>query len=160
MGAGIPGTGMATLFYIISVFFMPLSELVRTLRGESTWRRWALIARHMSIAVAMTVAVYATFRYLPGVLLPPDATIGGVSALAVTLVLFVLYLVLANLLAFLMRGHLELPPSKAFPERRRIPRTEEPAPAVHRHRRTAVDQSLLESQPQQQRRWAIVGSNQ
>jgi len=28
MGAGIPGTGMATLFYIISVFLMPLREIV------------------------------------------------------------------------------------------------------------------------------------
>ncbi len=41
MGAGIPGTGMATLFYIISVFLMPLREIVPTLRGQSSWARWS-----------------------------------------------------------------------------------------------------------------------
>lgn len=134
MGAGIPGTGMATLFYILSVFVMPLREIVRTVRGQSSWARWKLIARHLVIALAMTAAVYGTFRYLPGVLLPPDTTIGGVSALAVTGVLFVLYLTVVNLLALLIPGKLELPHSKAFPERRSAGRAEGPAPTFRPQR--------------------------
>ncbi len=134
MGAGIPGTGMATLFYILSVFVMPLREIVRTVRGQSSWARWKLIARHLVIALAMTAAVYGTFRYLPGVLLPPDTTIGGVSALAVTVVLFVLYLTVVNLLALLIPGKVELPHSKAFPERRSAGRAEGPAPTFHPQR--------------------------
>ncbi|MDQ3629562.1 MAG: hypothetical protein M3419_12280 [Actinomycetota bacterium] len=139
MGAGIPGTGMATLFYILSAFLMPLNELVRTVRGHSSWARWGLIARHLGMALAMTAAAYATFRYLPTALLPPDATVDGVSAMAVTVVLFVLYLAVANLLASLVRGRLELPPSKAFPERRRLARPDGPAPMVHPERRVGVE---------------------
>ena len=134
MGAGIPGTGMATLFYILSVFVMPLREIVRTVRGQSSWARWKLIARHLVIALAMTAVVYGTFRYLPGLLLPPDTTIGGVSALAVTGVLFVLYLTVVNLLALLVPGKVELPQSKAFPERRSAVRVEGPAPVFHPQR--------------------------
>jgi len=135
MGAGIPGTGMATLFYILSVFVMPLIEIVHTLRGRSSWARWGLVARHLVIALAMTAAAYGTFRYLPGALLPPDATVGGVSALAVTVVLFALYLIIVNLLATLVREKLELPPPKAFPERRKAVRPEEAAPSNGASRR-------------------------
>lgn len=135
MGAGIPGTGMATLFYIISVLVMPLTELVRTVRGQSSWTRWGLIVRHYVLALAMTAAVYGTFQYLPGALLPPDATIGGVSALAFTVFLYVAYLMAVNLLAVLWRGQLEVPASKAFPERRSMVRSEEQAPSFHPDRR-------------------------
>ncbi len=131
MGAGIPGTGMATLFYILSVFVMPLSESVRTVRGQSSWARWFLVVRHLAIAISMTAAVYGTFKYLPDALLPPDATLGGVSALAVTALLFIAYLVVVNLLASLVRGQLELPQPKAFPDRRRVTRSEDPAPFFH-----------------------------
>lgn len=135
MGAGIPGTGMATLFYILSVFVMPLSESVRTVRGQSSWARWFLIVRHLAIALTMMAAAYGTFKYLPDALLPPDATIGGVSALAVTALLFIAYLVVVNLLASLVRGQLELPQPKAFPDRRRVARSEDPAPVFHAARR-------------------------
>ena len=135
MGAGIPGTGMATLFYILSVFVMPLSESVRTVRGQSSWARWFLIARHLVIALTMTAVVYGTFKYLPGALLPPDSTIGGVSALAITALLFMAYLVIVNVIASLVRGQLELPQPKAFPDRRRVARSEDPAPVFHAARR-------------------------
>ena len=79
MGAGIPGTGMATLFYILCAFAMPLRELLPTLQGRSSWARWRLVSRHLLIALAMTLAAFATIRYLPRLLLPPDVTIGGAS---------------------------------------------------------------------------------
>ena len=140
MGAGIPGTGMATLFYIISVFLMPLREIVPTLRGQSSWARWRLIARHLVMALAMTAAAYGTYRYVADEVLPPDTTIGGVSALAATVVLFVVYLMVVNLLALLVPGKVELPQSKAFPERRRAVRAEGPAPLFHPHRGTVLRQ--------------------
>ncbi len=164
MGAGIPGTGMATLFYILSVFVMPLREIVRTVRGQSSLGRWALIARHLIIAFAMAAAVYGTFRYLPGALLPPDTTIGGVSSLAVTVLLFALYLMVVNVLALLVPGQLELPPPKAFPERRRVveaPRQEPPTeraegpkrrlgetgPEHHQQRAPSASRAALGSAP-------------
>ncbi len=147
MGAGIPGTGMATLFYILSVLVMPLTEMVRTVQGQSSWKRWGLIVRHYVLALAMTAAVYATFRYLPGALLPPDATIGGVSALAFTVLLFVAYLIAANLLAALWQGQLEVPTSKAFPERRKVVRSEERAPSFHPDRRAEHPRRTADAPP-------------
>ena len=108
MGAGIPGTGMATLFYLICAFVMPLRELVLTVQGRSSWARWRLVCRHVLIALAMASSAVATFRYLPRAVLPPDATVGGVSSLLVTVVLFFAYLLVANVLALLVPR--QLPP--------------------------------------------------
>ena len=102
MGAGIPGTGMATLFYVVCAFVMPLRELVLTLQGRSSWARWRLVCRHLLIALAMASSAVATFRFLPRAVLPPDATVGGVSSLLATVVLFFGYLLLANVLALLV----------------------------------------------------------
>jgi len=102
MGAGIPGTGMATLFYVACAFVMPLRELVLTLQGRSSWSRWRLVCRHLLIALAMASSAVATFWFLPRAVLPPDATLGGVSSLVVTIVLFFTYLLLANALALLV----------------------------------------------------------
>src|SRR3954471_15009449 len=118
MGAGIPGTGMATLFYLVSALLMPLCELVRTVQGRSSWARWRLVCRHLAFALAMAGAAVATFLYLPRAVLPPDVTIGGVSSLLVTVLLFVAYLVVANLAALLVPRTLQLrdPKLAAQPE--------------------------------------------
>src|SRR3954451_22571881 len=115
MGAGIPGTGMATLFYLVSAVLMPVRELVLTSQGRSSWARWRLVCRHLAFALAMAGAAVATFVYLPRAVLPPDVTIGGVSSLLVTLVLFVVYLVVANLVALLVPRTLQLPEPKLEP---------------------------------------------
>jgi hypothetical protein len=112
MGAGIPGTGMATLFYLVSALLMPLCELVRTVQGRSSWARWRLVCRHLAFALAMAGAAVATFLYLPRAVLPPDVTIGGVSSLLVTIVLFVTYLVAANVVALLVPRTVQLPEPK------------------------------------------------
>ena len=112
MGAGIPGTGMATLFYLVCAVLMPLRELVLTLQGRSSWARWRLVCRHLLLALAMGGSAVATFWFLPRAVLPPDLTIGGVSSLAVTVVLFVAYLVVANLVAVLVPRSVQLPTPK------------------------------------------------
>jgi hypothetical protein len=112
MGAGIPGTGMATLFYLVSALLMPLCELMRTVQGRSSWARWRLVCRHLAFALAMAGAAVATFLYLPRAVLPPDVTLGGVSSLLVTVVLFVSYLVVANVVALLVPRTVQLPEPK------------------------------------------------
>jgi len=94
---------------------MPVMEIVPTLRGRSSWSRWRVIAEHLAIAVAMTAVGYATFRLLPVAVLPSAATIGGMSPLVVTVLLFATYLVGANLVALLVRGELRLPVPKPPP---------------------------------------------
>jgi hypothetical protein len=119
MGAGIPGTGMATLFYVVCAFVMPLRELVLTVQGRSSWARWRLVCRHLLIALAMASAAVATFRFLPRAVLPPDATLGGVSSLVVTVVLFFAYLLVANVLALLVPRR--LPPVPQVLDLRDVP---------------------------------------
>jgi hypothetical protein len=138
MGAGIPGTGMATLFYIISAVAMPLIEIVHTVRGRSSWARWGLIARHLVVALLMTAAAYGTLRLLPSAVLPPDATLGGLSPLLVTIALFASYLVIVNLAAVLVRGQVTLPLPKEFPERRASLRMEAPDRYVDEDRRLSA----------------------
>jgi hypothetical protein len=133
MGAGIPGTGMATLFYLVCAVLMPLRELVLTLQGRSSWARWRLVCRHLVLAIAMGGSAVATFWFLPRAVLPPDLTIGGVSSLAVTVVLFVAYLVVANLVAVLVPRSVHLPapklPAAQLPAPK-LPATQLPAPRL------------------------------
>jgi hypothetical protein len=66
MSTGIPGTGIATIFYVLSIVVMPVYELVRIARGRGTsLHRWLLIARHTALSTAMFATFYGTFTYLP-----------------------------------------------------------------------------------------------
>jgi lysylphosphatidylglycerol synthetase-like protein (DUF2156 family) len=71
MAAGLPGTGIGGLFFILSAFFMVIVELGRTIRGRSSLARWAIVARQAAIAAAMVAAVTATIWILHGLLFPP-----------------------------------------------------------------------------------------
>jgi len=44
MTAGIPGTGITAIFYVLLVLMMPVHELFRTFRRQSRWKRWRQIA--------------------------------------------------------------------------------------------------------------------
>ncbi len=122
MGAGIPGTGMATLFYIVSAFLMPFRELVLVAQRRSSWARWRTIGKHLAIASAMAVSVYATFRVLPGALLPPDVSSVAVPSLLVAAVLLLGYVAVTRAAAWLVPGQLALPEPRrtVLNERRRL----------------------------------------
>lgn len=98
--AGLPGTGLGGLFYLLLAFWMPLAELPRTLRGESSAARWRRIGAHVALAlgivaaVASTAAVYVAFAGTstrfgmsgPVLVLAPVALAAGLlSALVVVL---------------------------------------------------------------------------
>jgi hypothetical protein len=65
--AGLPGTGLGGLFYLLLAFWMPLAELPRTLRGRSSRARWRRIGTQFALAcgivaaVSSTAAAYVTF---------------------------------------------------------------------------------------------------
>lgn len=50
MNAGLPGTGIGGVFYLVSVFFMPFLELFKTMRGESSLERWQLVGKQLVMA--------------------------------------------------------------------------------------------------------------
>lgn len=93
MNAGMPGTGLGGLFYVVLALSMPLLEVVRTVQGRSSRERWRLALTQASIAlgvVAATVAVVlGAQRVVPGAagagavaLLAPLVALGVLAALA------------------------------------------------------------------------------
>jgi hypothetical protein len=54
MIAGMPGTGIGGLFYFLMALFMPVCELYRTLRGQSSWKRWRFIGLQLFFVVTIT----------------------------------------------------------------------------------------------------------
>lgn len=58
--AGLPGTGLGGLFYLLLAFWMPLAELPRTLRGESSRERWRRIGTQVALAGGIVAALSVT----------------------------------------------------------------------------------------------------
>ncbi len=53
MTAGLPGTGIGGVFYLISALLMPVNELVLTLRGRSSLARWRQVLRQLTMSAAI-----------------------------------------------------------------------------------------------------------
>ncbi|HSL69501.1 MAG TPA: hypothetical protein VK864_04625, partial [Longimicrobiales bacterium] len=58
MTAGLPGSGIGGLFYLIGAVAMPFRELARRLGGRP--RRGALVASQAALALSIIVALWAT----------------------------------------------------------------------------------------------------
>jgi hypothetical protein len=74
MTAGLPGTGIGGLFFILSAFFMLVVEIVRTVRGRSSLARWRLVGRQVAIASAMVAAVTASVWAVHSLLFEDERT--------------------------------------------------------------------------------------
>ena len=68
MNAGLPGTGIGGVFYLLCALLMPFFELVKTVRGQSSWGRWVLIFRQLTMAAGIVTGMWA-FGLLLGLLL-------------------------------------------------------------------------------------------
>lgn len=53
MTAGLPGTGIGGVFYLLSALFMPIIEIILTLRGKSSVARWLMVLRQLSMAACI-----------------------------------------------------------------------------------------------------------
>ena len=58
MTAGLPGTGIGGVFYLLSALLMPVFELVNTLRGQSNWARWAVVFRQLMMAFGIIAGMW------------------------------------------------------------------------------------------------------
>lgn len=74
MTAGLPGTGIGGLFFILSAFFMIVVELQRTIRGKSSLARWRMVGRQAAVAAAMVAAVTVTIWLVHRLLFPAATT--------------------------------------------------------------------------------------
>jgi hypothetical protein len=102
MTAGLPGTGLGGLFFIILGLTMPIVEAARTVMGRSSLERWKIVLHQFCLAVAIVVAIDRLF-WAAGVVLdfgPDEARRGLVDGAAVPITPVVLSIaVLAWLLA-------------------------------------------------------------
>ena len=60
MHIGLPGTGLAGLFYLLAALWMPCHELGRTLRGERDAARWHRALAQAGLALGIIAAIAAT----------------------------------------------------------------------------------------------------
>jgi hypothetical protein len=58
MTAGLPGTGIGGVFYLLLAVLMPFRELVRLLRGKSSRQRWAVIAAQWGYVAAIGLTMW------------------------------------------------------------------------------------------------------
>ena len=60
MVAGIPGTGIGGLYYLMLTFMMPIKEAYVTCQGRSSIRRWLHIAFQWFNAIGIVASIWAT----------------------------------------------------------------------------------------------------
>jgi hypothetical protein len=58
MTAGLPGTGIGGVFYLLLAVLMPFRELVRLVRGKSSRQRWAVIATQWGYVAAIGLMMW------------------------------------------------------------------------------------------------------
>jgi hypothetical protein len=61
VSAGLPGAGLAGLFFILSAILAVPIELVRTVRGRSSRQAWQRVGRNFGLALAMLMALELAF---------------------------------------------------------------------------------------------------
>jgi hypothetical protein len=57
---GLPGTGIAGIFYVLAALWMPFRALLRALRGERDAARWRLALTGAALASCIIAATAAT----------------------------------------------------------------------------------------------------
>lgn len=60
MVAGIPGTGIGGIYYLMLTFMMPIKEACVTCQGKSSMRRWGNIAHQWLNALGIVGSIWAT----------------------------------------------------------------------------------------------------
>src|SRR6188472_4657598 len=58
--AGLPGTGLGGLFYVLLALWMPMAELHATVRGRSSRARWRLVGAQFLLACGIVASVVGT----------------------------------------------------------------------------------------------------
>ena len=76
MNAGLPGVGIGGVFYLVLALFMPFLELYKTIKGESSLKRWGIVVRQLVMAGSILAGMWLMGLFL-GVLLTAS---GGIEA--------------------------------------------------------------------------------
>jgi hypothetical protein len=58
MTAGLPGTGIGGIFYLLLAVYMPVCEFFKTLQGKSTLKRWGGVTVQLLFVVGILSAMW------------------------------------------------------------------------------------------------------
>jgi hypothetical protein len=58
MTAGLPGTGIGGLFYLLLAVYMPVCEFFRTLQGRTTLKRWGVVMLQIFFVAGILFAMW------------------------------------------------------------------------------------------------------
>ncbi len=72
MFAGLPGTGIGSVFYLLLTIWMPINEMYLVSRGRSSLERWRFIAMRWVVFAVVLGVIYLQARLMKG-LLPQGA---------------------------------------------------------------------------------------
>jgi hypothetical protein len=67
MFAGLPGTGIGGIFYLLLTLWMPINELYRTLEGRSSVARWLFILERWGVFALVTLVMWLQVKLLRGI---------------------------------------------------------------------------------------------
>lgn len=64
MIAGIPGTGIGGLFYLLIALWMPIRELYFRIRKKGSLERWRIVKGHILITLWIIMGMWATGEFI------------------------------------------------------------------------------------------------
>lgn len=77
MVAGLPGTGIGGLFYILLVLQMPFRECWMTVTGRGSLVRWRDVGRHVALAASIVGALWIEAMVLIWILARVKSQVAG-----------------------------------------------------------------------------------
>jgi hypothetical protein len=81
MIAGIPGTGIGGLFYLLIALWMLFRELYLRIREKGSLERWRIVKGHIFITLWIIMGMWATGEFIGFILITifPKLTSKGIS---------------------------------------------------------------------------------
>jgi hypothetical protein len=114
MNAGLPGTGIGGIFYLLSALWMPFHALHKTLRKKSQPQRGRLILSQVGLALGIIAGIWLT-GWLLGELLvakrawlssKPDGVVAATSALPNVIKMTMVFLTIGLLMIVVGSVHI------------------------------------------------------
>lgn len=85
MIAGLPGTGIGGLFYLIIALFMPVREFYFKIRNRDDAKRWQIVKKHYLLTIWIILGMLITgwlLGWLIEIIIPTNNVISGNSGYA------------------------------------------------------------------------------
>ena len=75
MTAGVPGTGIGGLFYLMAALLLPVRGLLLRMRGGRV--SWRMVAKLLLLAIGVFLSIWATWWLLGLAIVPAAETVEG-----------------------------------------------------------------------------------